>query len=130
MAQRTRSSRPQARPSSSRQTPVPAAVPRRRTLLGTRRAARPGGSWRIASLILTLLLIGVGVYIIFGDIFIVRQAEIGNAHYTPLEEIFTESGIAGRHILTIDPEVVKTRVEASPSIESAAVSVEWPSRVV
>ena len=48
----------------------------------------------------------------------------------PVEEVFTTAGIAGQHILQVDPVAVQQRLDESPSLEEAQVTVEWPARVI
>ena len=81
---------------------------------------------------LTLILIlSVLIYILFSnDMFYVTGAEIGGANAVSVEEIFADSGVAGQHILTIDPDQVTVRIEESPSLETAEVQVQWPARVL
>lgn len=78
---------------------------------------------------LVLMLAG-GVILFTNPMFYVMRAEIGGVRYVPAEEIFTQSGIAGFHILWVDPDVVAERITASPSLSSAQVVVQWPSRVI
>jgi cell division septal protein FtsQ len=78
---------------------------------------------------LVLMLAG-GVILFTNPMFYVMRAEIGGVRYVPAEEIFTQSGIAGFHILWVEPDVVAERIAASPSLSSAQVVVQWPSRVI
>jgi len=82
------------------------------------------------SLALSLVLVGTGVFLFSSDLFIIQRAEIGGVRYMPPEEVFAESGIAGLHVLQVDPRQVEERLETSPSLDRAWVSVEWPARVV
>lgn len=79
---------------------------------------------------LLLLFVILGVVIFASPAFYVRRAEIGGVRYVPAEEIFTNSGIAGYHILWVDPGQVAEQVAASPSLSFAQVIVQWPARVV
>jgi cell division protein FtsQ len=121
--------RPAARPSrrAGRSQAAPAV---RRRQGAARLLPTAGFPWRAASLALILALGGASAFIFTNDAFVVRRAEIGGVRYVPPEEVFTESGIAGRHVLQVDPAQVEARLETLPSLDSATVSVEWPARVV
>jgi cell division septal protein FtsQ len=77
-----------------------------------------------------LLIVIAGVIVFTNPVFYVLRAEIGGVQYVPAEEIYTASGIAGYHILWVDPRQVVERVKASPSLDDAEVVVQWPARVV
>lgn len=70
------------------------------------------------------------IAILTNQAFTVVQAEVGGVRYMPAAEIFALSGVAGRHILQVDPQEVVARLQASPSIESAQAVVRWPARVI
>ncbi len=102
---------------------------RRRGRAGRTRP-RPRGSQRLLSLILALLISGAIAALMLLDVFVVSSAEIGGLRYVPAEEVFADSGVAGQRVLFIDPQVVEERLETSPSLESARVTVQWPARVI
>lgn len=77
-----------------------------------------------------VVILGLMVFLFVSPLFYVTRAEIGGVQYVTAEEIFTASGIAGYHILWIDPEVVAERIAQSPSLSAAEVIVQWPARVV
>ncbi|MGF1504375.1 MAG: FtsQ-type POTRA domain-containing protein [Chloroflexi bacterium] len=85
--------------------------------------------WRVVSLLLVLLLAGAGAGLFLNPSFYVSQVEVGGNRYMPPEEVYARSGIAGFHILWVEPERVAEAVAESPSIESAQVSIFWPARV-
>jgi hypothetical protein len=95
-----------------------------------RRARRAGTRWRLVSGGIALVLFIAGIVIFTNPAFYVLRAEIGGVQFVPAEEIFTAAGIAGYHILWVDPKVVEERVKASPSLDDAQVVVQWPARVV
>lgn len=110
----------------------PQAVPRRKGLgrLAPTAQQRRRFSWRYVSALLTLVLLALGAFVFTGDLFLVRSAEVGGGRYVPVEEIFTQSEIAGKHILTIDPRDVEAVLETSPSLDDAEVLIQWPARVI
>jgi cell division protein FtsQ len=86
--------------------------------------------WRYVSLGMVFVLLSILAFLFNADLFVVKAAEIGDARYVPVEEIFAESGVAGQRIMMIDPEAVERRLELSPSVDSAEVRVQWPARVI
>jgi hypothetical protein len=122
---RIRDSQPAARPQRRRR---PRRQPSRQPPQQPRQ--RGGFGMRWLSLLLCVLIIAAGVVVFTNSTFYVTRAEIGGVRYVPAEEIFTESGIAGYHILWVDPEVVAGRIAALPDFSSAQVIVQWPARVV
>lgn len=91
---------------------------------------RLGFAWRWISAAILGVTIATMSFIIFHPMFVVQRAEIGGLRYMPIEEAFTESGVAGKHILLIDPGEAEAALEASPSLESADVVLGWPARVL
>jgi len=87
-------------------------------------------SWRFVSAGLVLASIALGVFIFTNPIFLVTQVEVGGVRNVPPDEIFTNSGIAGYHILWVDPQEVQQNVTQSPSLSSAQVVLQWPARVI
>jgi hypothetical protein len=113
---------------------TPQAMPRRK---GLRRLSQPQRQsrfrWRYISLLLMVVLAATAIFIASSDMFVVTRAEIGwesGPHNMPIEEIYSESGTAGKHILSIDPVQVQHKLELSPSIESAQVLLQWPAVVI
>jgi hypothetical protein len=86
--------------------------------------------WRLVSGGVALVIIIAGVIVFTNPVFYVLRAEVGGVQYVPAEEIYTAAGIAGYHILWVDPKQVAERVKASPSLDDAEVVVQWPARVV
>jgi cell division septal protein FtsQ len=103
---------------------------RRRSRLGIRLPADGAFPWRAVSLLMILVLLVAGAVIFTNPIFYVRQVQIGGVRYVPAEEIFTQAGIAGFHVLWVDPSEVASRIAASPSLDSSTVIVQWPARVI
>lgn len=104
---------------------------RRRTRLGVSvPIGKPTFNWRWVSLGLVVAILTTLVVIFTNRAFYVTRVEIGGLRYVPAEEVFAQSGVAAYHVLWIDPPVVAKRVNASPSLESAEVIVQWPARVV
>lgn len=105
-------------------------VVRRRTRLGVRVVPGDAFNWRWVSLGLALLLTAALGLLFLHRGFYVSRIEVGGVTYMPAEEVYTRTGIAGEHILRVDPAAVAGRVASSPSLETAEVIVEWPARVV
>lgn len=124
--------RVRARRGASQPAGSPQAVPRRKGLsrLTPTDQQRRQFSWRAMSALLTLALLGAGAFVFSSELFVVRSAEVGGVRYVPVAEVFTQSGIAGRHILTIDPRDVESLLETSPSLDDAEVVIQWPARVI
>jgi hypothetical protein len=113
---------------------TPQAMPRRK---GLRRLPQQHQHtrfrWRYVSLVLLLVLAAIAIFVGNSDVFVVTRAEVGwesGPHNVPIEEIYSESGTAGKHILSIDPIQVQQKLELSPSIESAQVMLNWPAVVI
>lgn len=123
-----RMKQPMVRTARRSQTRKPAV--RRKTRLGLRVAPGVSLNWRWVSLGLTVLTAAGLAALFLSSMFRISRVEVGGAVYIPAEEVYTLSGVAGKHILTVDPAEVKRRVELSPSVESAQVYVEWPARVI
>ncbi|MBN1428705.1 MAG: FtsQ-type POTRA domain-containing protein [Anaerolineae bacterium] len=87
-------------------------------------------NWRFVSAGIVIGSVALGVFIFTSPIFTITKIEVGGARYIPAGEIFTYSGIAGNHILKIDPQEVQRNVLQSPSISSAQVVLQWPARVI
>lgn len=106
----------------------PIHTPRRTIVEQPFRLVRSGWQWFSAGLVAGIVALG---YFIFSNpIFYVTQAEVGGVRYVPAEEIYTASGVAGYHILWVDPREVRARVLESPSVSGAQVFVQWPARVI
>ncbi len=104
---------------------------RRPARLGVRLAPRAEGfNWRWVSMLLAVGLAALGVFLFTSPLFYVTRAEIGGVLYVPAEEVFAQSGVAGYHVLWIDPGEVAPRIAASPSLDDARVVVQWPARLV
>lgn len=86
--------------------------------------------WRLVSGLLFLLILGFGIFLFTSPMFYVTRAEVGGLRYTSPEEIYTQSGIAGYHVLWVDPAAVARQIAGNPSLDRAEVLVRWPARVV
>ncbi len=87
-------------------------------------------SWRWVSALMVLALSAALTVIWTNKAFTVSQAEVGGVRYVPAAELFALAGVAGQHILQVDPQEVAARLEASPSLDAAQVIVRWPARVI
>jgi len=103
---------------------------RRRPAVDNRANQRKFGVARFVSLALILVIGGIATFIFTHPMFYVRRIEIGGLNYITAEEIFSRSGIAGFHVLWVEPDVIESRIEESTSIESVDVVVRWPSRIL
>ncbi len=82
---------------------------------------------------LTSTVVGLSVVLymlLTMDAFYVRSVAVGGEKYLTREEIFTESDIALKHVLRIDPAQVESRLEEIPSIADASVFIGWPPDMV
>jgi hypothetical protein len=86
--------------------------------------------WRLVSTAIILAIIGLGAFIFTNPMFYVLRAEVGGLRYVSADEIYTQAGIVGYHILWVEPDVVAERIAANPSLDMAQVVVRWPARVV
>lgn len=93
--------------------------------------ARPGGiPWRAVSAVLSLVLVTAIVVVFVSPAFYVTSAEVGGTFYVQPEELFTRAGIAGLHILWVEPDQIEARLLESPALSTVDVSAHWPARVV
>ncbi len=104
---------------------------RRMPRLGVRLAPASGAfNWRWVSLGLVAAILIAGVIIFTNPAFYITRAEIGGLRYVPAEEVFYQTGVAGYHVLWVDPDAVARRVAASPSLDDARAVVQWPARLI
>lgn len=87
-------------------------------------------TWRTVSGMLVIGLSVVLYMLLTMDAFYVRSVAVGGEKYLTREEIFTESDIALKHVLRIDPVAVEARLESIPSIADASVYIGWPPDMV
>jgi cell division septal protein FtsQ len=113
-----------------RRTTASQPAARRQARFGLRLPSGTRFPWRAVSGGLVAVIAAALVAIFAAPVFYVSRAEIGGVRHVPAEEIYTLSGIAGQHVLWLDPAEIAAQVEASPSIESASVVIRWPARVV
>src|SRR5690606_5141975 len=72
----------------------------------------------------------IAIMMLRSDIFIVRGIAVSGTSYLDTREIFRHTGIADRHILEIDPEVVRQRLEEQSTIAEAEVTLGWPPEML
>jgi hypothetical protein len=106
----------------------PAAKRRRRFGLG--RYVPVAFEWRWVSGGLVVVLGLLLAFSFTSPAFYVTRVEVGGIRHVPAEEIFADSDVAGYHVFWLDPETIAARIATSSSIESAAVTLHWPARVV
>jgi cell division septal protein FtsQ len=87
------------------------------------------GSWRMMSLTLIVLLVGLLAKLLTDRSMYVTAINLGGAALVPSEEIFAGTGVAGSHIFWVDPAEVQKNVAEIPGIATAKVSVEWPAKM-
>ncbi len=87
------------------------------------------GSWRMLSLTLLILLVGMLARLLTDRSMYVTAINLGGAALVPAEEIFAGSGIAGSHIFWVDPAEAQRQVAEIPGIATAKVAVAWPAKV-
>ncbi len=86
--------------------------------------------WRAVSGLIVVALLAAGAFLFTNPLFFVTRAEVGGVRYTPAEELFTDAGIAGLHVLWVDPDAVQARLAESPGLDLVQVLVRWPARVI
>lgn len=77
-----------------------------------------------------LALLALFMFMANSPVFIVTRAEVGGVKNVPVEEVFSLADVAGKHILSIDPDEVQKSILASPSFSSVQVALNWPARVI
>jgi cell division septal protein FtsQ len=87
-------------------------------------------NWRYMSGLIVATLGLVAVMMLRSDIFVVRGIAVSGTTYLDTREIFRYTGIAERHILEVDPEVVKRTLEGIAPIAEAEVTIGWPPDMV
>ncbi len=61
--------------------------------------------------------------------FYLRYIPVDGLVSIPADEIVATSGLAGRHVFAVDPNVAARRIAEMPGIVSASVTLKWPNRV-
>ncbi len=106
------------------------ALPGGQTLsMPTLALPRLAGDWRLASLSIVILLVGMLARLMTDPQMFVNGINLGGASLVPDQEIYAEAGVARAHIFWVDPAEVQRRVAAVPGIAEARVSVKWPASV-
>ena len=99
------------------------------TLLAFPTLPRVRGGWRLVSGSIVLLLVAMLARLLTDPRMYVRDLNLGGAALVPGKDIFAASGIAHQHIFWVNPAEVQQRIAALSGIDSAQVSVQWPSVV-
>lgn len=85
--------------------------------------------WRWISFSVALLAGALFLHLYAAAEFQVDGLDLIGANLVPGEEILDAAGVHGLSAFLIDPQTVKSRVEAISGVESVQVSVDWPGRV-
>lgn len=85
---------------------------------------------RWVSLSMVIFIVMVGTFIFAHPMFYVSSIEIGGIRYLSAEEIFSRAGVAGLHILWVQPDEVEQNIAESTSVAAVDVAVQWPARVI
>lgn len=86
--------------------------------------------WRALSLLIVVAILAFAIVLFSSPAFYVTRVDVGGVRYVPAEEVFAQSGVAGLHVLWVDPDAVAAQVARSPSLDDASVYVQWPARLI
>lgn len=87
-------------------------------------------NWRYVSGLM-LASLGLALFVMLtADIFIVRGIALSGASYLDTSTVFAYTGVANKHVLDIDPEVVRQSLLDIPTIAEAEVIIGWPPDLV
>lgn len=103
--------------------------PRRTRRLGSVVERKPNAV-RWVSLTIVIFITLVGAFVFAHPMFYVTRIEIGGLRYMSAEEVFSRAGVAGFHILWVQPEQIEANIADSTSVASVDVAVQWPARVI
>lgn len=87
-------------------------------------------NWRYVSGLIVVTLAIIAFAILRSDVFTVRGITVSGISYLTTGEIFRHTGIAGQHILTVDPAAVQRTLLERPTIAEAEVMLNWPPDMV
>ncbi|MCC6905499.1 MAG: FtsQ-type POTRA domain-containing protein, partial [Anaerolineae bacterium] len=86
-------------------------------------------NWRYVSGSILVVVVVLTIIVFVSPIFYVTRIEVGGLRYVPPDEVFRLSEAANTHILWVNPQGVKARIEESPGFDSVDVYVRWPARL-
>jgi len=87
-------------------------------------------NWRYVSGLM-LASLGLALFVMLtADIFTVRGIALSGASYLDTGTVFSYTGVAGKHVLDIDPEVVRQTLLDIPTIAEADIILGWPPDLV
>lgn len=86
--------------------------------------------WRLVSLSVVLVLIGVLFVFFSSDAFYVRSVAVSDLTYLTKEEVFAFTDIANIHVFWVSREQVRDNLLRSPSIADANVIISWPPEMI
>ncbi|MDQ7024028.1 MAG: FtsQ-type POTRA domain-containing protein [Anaerolineae bacterium] len=88
-------------------------------------------SWRIVSGLIVLALSGVLVLFFYSDIFYVHSIAVGGTRYMTVEEVFTYTKIADKHIFWVQPDEIRQNlINSAETVADVQVRVSWPPNMV
>ncbi|MGO9911213.1 MAG: cell division protein FtsQ/DivIB [Acidimicrobiales bacterium] len=100
-----------------------------RRVLVAREAGRHRRRWLMAG-VLGVLVVAGAFALVHSSLFGARHVEISGSAHTPDATIVRVAGLRGAPpLIDLSPAAIATRVESLPWVETAAVSVSWPSTV-
>jgi cell division protein FtsQ len=97
------------------------------------RRRRPRSRWRAAFLALAGLVIVAGTcWALFGNrVLVVRSVTVTGTHLLTSAQVIAAADVPlGQPLLRVDAGAVTRRIEAIPQVASAAVTKDWPDRLV
>ncbi|MGO9198530.1 MAG: cell division protein FtsQ/DivIB [Acidimicrobiales bacterium] len=100
-----------------------------RRVLVAREKGRHRRRWLIAGLVGLLVAAG-GFAVVHSSVLGARHVEVTGSAHTPYSTIVKVAGLRGAPpLIDLSPAVIAERVEALPWVDTAVVSVAWPSTV-
>ncbi len=94
------------------------------------RQGKRGFLWKLLSLFVGIVaLIFVANLVLAGSAFRIEQVTILGVHNAVLAHTIQHIGIQGQNIFLINVLALEGRIEASPFVESAHISKQWPDQV-
>jgi len=86
--------------------------------------------WRLVSLAMIAVLVGVLIMFFSVDAFYIRSVSVSELNYLTKEEVFAFTDIANMHVFWVNREQVRDNLLRSPSIADADVLITWPPDMI
>jgi hypothetical protein len=84
---------------------------------------------RIGLVVIALLVIAACAYVLRAERYHLTTAYVNGNSRVPAEQVFTASGLAGKHVLAVRRRIAERRVEELPDVREAIVRVKPPNHV-